>query len=226
MVLSLATVAVTAGCEASPGPAIRAFGTLTIVVDSFPDRGSGDLRLRAPDGTVQVLPVRPGATRLLDTAPFGTYTLELDTVRVGDSGITTPRYDASRWLATPASVTITLDAAHADAAPTVRYRKLTGGIAVSATGNAELWVEFLHADGTGCRCTAWGGSGLRTSSSGGSVQDLLPGDYRVHFLPITYFNTPGGGGGAAYTVVPSPETVNVTVRAGEMVQASTAYRVQ
>lgn len=225
-VLSLAIVAATAGCDAPPGPAIRAFGSLTIVADSFPARGSGELRLRAPDGSVQVLPARPGATRLLDSVPFGTYTVELDTVRVGDSGATRLLYDGSRWLATPASVTVTLDAANADAAPAVRYRKLTGGIGVSATGNDELWVEFLHADGSGCRCTASGGNGLRTANSGGSVQDLLPGEYRVHFLPITYFNTPAGGGGAAYTVVPSPETVSVTVRAGEMAQASTTYRIQ
>lgn len=199
-------------------------GSIAVLVDSLPASGVGGVWLQAPDGTKRYFQVSRGPNALLSNTAFGAYRLEFDTVWFRDSGTTTLRYDGSRWTATPIAIQAAIDRAHSADTIRVVYGIVTGGIAVSATGNEELWVEFLHADGTGCRCTSWGGNGLRVHG-GGSVQDLLPGAYQVHFLPISYGPTPAGSG-SRYVVVPSPSTVLVNVRAGELARAATVYTIQ
>ena len=224
--LAFVTLAVAVACRDSSGTEPQAAtGLIRLTVDSLPATVAGGLHLWAPDGVTQYSLVRQGSNPIITGAMFGEYRLEFDTVRFGDTGTTTLKYDGSRWTATPISIRLQLDRVNPTHTERIVYRKITGGISVSATGNPDLWVEFLHADGSGCRCTAFSGNGLRVPSSSASVQNLLPGDYQVHFLPITYFKTPSGSG-SVYTVIPSPSTVLVTVRAGELAAASTGYTIQ
>ena len=175
--LAFVTLAVAVACGDSRGTEPQgATGSIRLTVDSLPATGAGGLHLWAPDGVMQYSLVRQGSNPIVTGAMFGEYRLEFDTVRFGDTGTSTLKYDGSRWTATPISIRLQLDRVNPAHTERMVYRKITGGISVSATGNPDLWVEFLHADGSGCRCTAWGGNGLRIPSSGGSVQDFLPGD--------------------------------------------------
>jgi len=220
--LACAALVLAAACGSAAEPGSGGTGDIQVVVDSLPASGAGGVWVNAPDGTRRYFLAHPGPNLVASHVPFGDYRLEFDTVKFGDTGVfeIELRYDGSRWAATPIALNVRLDPTRPDSTAHITYRKVTGGITVSETGNHDLWVEFLHADGSGCRCTSGGGNGLYTSRGKATVQDLLPGTYQVHFLPITYTI------GRQHTVVPSPSTVIVTVRANELATASTVYTEQ
>jgi hypothetical protein len=221
-----AALLLAAACGSAAEPRSNGAGDIQVVVDSLPATGAGGVWVTAPNGTRSYFLAHPGLNLIASDVAFGDYRLEFDTVKFGDTGVNeiTLRYDGSRWVASPIVLSVRLDRAHPDSSAHIVYRKVTGGIKVIATGNPDFWVEFLRADGSGCRCTAGGGSGLYEHGTA-TVQDLLPGTYQVHFLPITYFISPHTTA-PPRTVTPSPSTVIVTVRANELAAASTVYTQQ
>jgi len=209
-----------------PGSPRPTSGSVTVIVDSLSAPAVGGIHFHGPDGADHYVQAKQGPNVLLAGTAFGAYHLAFDTVWFADTGIPNGGvyFDASRWTATPISADAVIDAANPDDTVRVVYRKLTGGVDVTATGNPELWVEFLRPDGTGCQCTSHSGNGVRTFGHV-TMQNLLPGTWQVHFLPIAYFPTPGGSG-SLYTMIPSPAVVTVTVTAGQITQASTVYTRQ
>ena len=218
--------ALSCGADRAAGPTTTS-GSIALIVDSLQAPGAGGVWLTAPDGTRRYTLVRAGTTLVAAVpAPLGTYRVEFDTVWFGDTGVNALNYDSSRWSANPLALTMRLDPTHAGDTARVVYRQVTGGVLASASGNPDLWFEVLHADGSGCHCTSGGGNGRRGTSAGTSIQNLLPGVYKVHFLTITYFPAHPGGDPTPYTVVPVPDTVVVTVRPGALAPASAVYHVQ
>lgn len=227
--ITLTTIALAACSSGSePGVPKATSGSVTVVVDNLAGGRVAGVHYQGPDGVDHYIQAQPGPNVLVSGAAFGTYRLQLDTVWFDDSGLSTGsfKYDGSRWVGDPISASVAIDASKPDDTLHVAFRQMTGGITVVATDPMPdgFWVELLNSDGTDCHCIP-GGHGIRAVDSV-TVQNLLPGIWRAHFLPMTHFTSPHQPPETIYTVVPSPDTVKVTVSAKQIARASAVYRLQ
>jgi hypothetical protein len=167
----LTVLALVAGASCN-SPTDTSSGSIVIAVDSIPKSTVGGVWLTSPGGVRIYSRVGPGLNSLISGASFGAYGIAFDTIWIRDNGTV---YNGSRWTVTPIALQLRIDRENPVDSLHVVYRKVPGGISLSSTGYDHLWVEFLHPDGTGCRCTAGGGAGLNVPNIGASVENLLPG---------------------------------------------------